>query len=221
MFDKLLNFFFPTVCISCNAEKTIICKSCFNQIPKDIFYQNKTLSIYSYKNKLVDELLWKLKYHHCGDVAIVFGKTIAEEFVKNIKKDFSQVDNIILIPIPLTKGDRRLFNHAELIAKELMTNILKIISDNPKHHNILLYPNLLIKNTKKKQAHTKDKLERFENIKNSFEINTSVKIPIGDNFYIIVDDVTTTGATINEARVTLSKFLNVPQNEIQAITIAH
>ena len=76
----------------------------------------------------------------------------------------------------------------------------------------------------------KSKSERFENIKKSFSISHpptlhtregEVQTNQTQNLYIIIDDVTTSGATILEARKTLAPFLHIPESEIYALTVAY
>jgi predicted amidophosphoribosyltransferase len=97
-------------------------------------------------------------------------------------------------------------NHAELLSKEITG--VTVLSD------------LLRKNSSKKQAHTKSKEERQLNIQNSWTINPKYSFPRETKF-IILDDVTTTGSTINSAKDFLSRELNIPSENIRGIVVAH
>ncbi len=204
--DRIINFIFPANCISCKKGNTIICIDCFNKIPKFIYLDDNIFSLYNYKNSVVNKLLWRLKYHHNIDPAKMFGKVLAEE----LQTRFSN-ENIILIPIPLNLHDKRMHNHAELIANEIVLFL----------PNSKILNNILIKNSKQKQAHTKGRDARIKNAENVFSISPNFKLNTGDYKYIIVDDISTTGATIKNARRLLALHLNVSENEIFAITIAH
>ena len=230
--NLILEFFFPENCIACGGSGTVICQNCFDKIPHNPSQINGVLYIYDFKNPLINKLIWKLKYHHSGDVAKFFGRALALEIQKFelqnppnplYKGALSAIEqsstNIFLIPIPLSSGDKRMHNHAELIANAIAQNL--------ENGNVL--PNLLIKNTKIKQAHTKSKTERFENVRNCFSVNPKCLPPpahrhlrqggeLEQNIYIIIDDVTTTGATINEARKIFEEYLN---SKVFAITVAH
>jgi predicted amidophosphoribosyltransferase len=56
--------------------------------------------------------------------------------------------------------------------------------------------------------------ERIDNQKNAFSINSSVE----NKIIILIDDVTTTGSTLHEARTLL---LKKGAHEVHALTIAH
>ena len=196
----------------CNTGSRIICENCFDKIPINSKDKLNILSVYEYKNKIVNKLLWKLKYHHANDVAEIFSKKISKE-IKTWLKDFPENLEIIFIPAPLNKNDKRLNNHAETLAKTISKNF----------PNSKVIANLLIKNSKKKQAHTKNKHERIENVANSISISENFSnLKIFENkLILIIDDVTTTGATICNIRNILSEFLKIQEERILAVTVAH
>lgn len=199
--ESILNFLFPTTCLFCKNGDQVVCRDCFGKIPRNIQTKDNILSIYEYRNPQINTMLWKLKYHHTHDIAKLFGKVLAEE----ISHTLGVCENICLVPIPLNAKDKRIYNHAELIAN---STGLKVI------------PNLLIKNSHKKQAHTKGKKQRFENIKNSFTINKDLDVEHTSHTFVLIDDVTTTGATIFEAKKVLADYLGIPEKDILAIVVA-
>lgn len=235
----LSNLFFPQTCLFCKTGNQICCQECFGEIPQNVRLQNNILSIYHFSEPKIDKLIWQLKYHHSGDIAKLFGCIMAGKLEKILFPIFPPTtQNIYLIPIPLNQGDKRLHNHAELLAREIQ-NHLTLPSPwqgegSVQKVQVEILNNLLIKNSKQKQSHTKGRQERFENIKGAF----SVKHPLDStgsrinpslqkegeqmqNIYIIIDDVTTSGATISEARKALSPFLHTSESSIFAITIAY
>ncbi len=194
----------------CGTGNIQVCENCFLQIPKKINFENNILSLYSFKEEKINQMLWQLKYHHTGDIAKVFGNALASELIPHLSDD-----KIYLIPIPLSLGDRRLHNHAELIANSISENL------NRNNLNTEVIPNLLIKNSKVKQVNTKSKSERIENIKGKFTLNKKYVQVKNKNIYILVDDVTTSGSTLNEARKVLAESFQISKEEILAITVAH
>lgn len=203
----LVNFLFPEKCILCGTKNKIICENCFAQIRPKIFERANMFSFYDYREKSVNKLLWNLKYHHSGEVASAFAETLGD-FVASIPANV-----ICLIPIPLSSGDRRIHNHAGLVATAIKNYVVKNFTEKK-----VEVADILIKTTKKKQAHTASKSERLENIKNKIHLKND--LPIADT-YIVVDDIFTTGATLNEAREVIGEKLGKTGKEIFAITIAH
>lgn len=223
------SLFFPQTCLFCKTGNQICCQKCFVEIPKNVRLQNNILSLYYFSEPKVDKLIWQLKYHHSGDIAKLFGCIMAGKLEKILFPIFPPTtQNIYLIPIPLNQGDKRLHNHAELLAREIQ-NHLTLPSPwqgegSVQKVQVKILNDLLIKNSKQKQSHTKGRAERFENIKGAFSVNLSSYKNFThnpSNIYILVDDVTTSGATIAEARKTLSPFLHTPESSIFAITVAY
>ncbi len=103
----------------------------------------------------------------------------------------------IIIPVPLS-GKRfreRGFNQTELIARHL--------SDKLKP-NFSVLNNVLYKNKDTiSQVEIKNRKERLRNLKNTFSVKNSGLIK--NEVIFVLDDVTTTSATINEARRALLK----------------
>ena len=120
-------------------------------------------------------------------------------------------DNPLLIPIPISKKKKleRGYNQTELIANE----IYKLDKNNSFEYrkNILKK----IKNTLS-QSRTKNKKEREENLKGCFKV-IMPKLVKNRNI-ILLDDVITTGATLNEAKKTLQQY---NPKHIICITLAH
>lgn len=163
-------------------------------------------------------MIWLLKYHHNHDFAKYFGAEQAlflyEKLLSEHKLETLKTKKIFLIPIPLNKNDKRLFNHAELLAKSIKDNL-------PLESTLL--SDLLLKHNFKKQAHTKSREERFKNIEEAFSVN---KKYLNNNFtndqiFIFVDDVTTTGATLKFARETFAKNFNLNSDNFFTIVVAH
>lgn len=222
----------------CHVGNSICCQKCFAEIPKQENFTNNILSIYRFSEPKINKLIWQFKYYHSGDIAKLFGDVLAENLLRKFSANLNI--NFILVPIPLNQSDKRLHNHAELLAREIQTSLQDNIplsrcargplerGPSAQEHfsaNIFVINNLLIKNSKQKQSHTKGRQERFENIKGAFSTTVGTSAPeqssAQNNIYILIDDVTTSGATIAEARNTLSNHYKIPEQNILAITIAY
>lgn len=190
----LLDIFFPKICLSCQKEGEFLCQDCSALL--DILdlhqkYQTRNLAdLYfalPYQNRLVKKLIQKFKYEP-------FIKELAQSLVSLMithfqlssksKTDFS---GSLLIPVPL--GKKRLkwrgFNQAEEIGKEL-SSCLKV----PLLENVLIK----IKETRP-QVRLLGK-ERKENLRGGFLVRAQETIR--SKKIILVDDVYTTGSTMEE-----------------------
>ena len=141
------------------------------------------------------------------------------------KEDFEHVrgNSSLLVPIPLhrSKLNQRGYNQAELIARKIIE-----LDGNT---NFTLEKNVLIKVTEtKRQAHIKNRNERLRNLSGSFGIKNQREnqaeymeqneIPLKGKNIILIDDITTTGATLTEAKKTLK---NAGARKVIAFTVAH
>jgi competence protein ComFC len=192
--EFILDLIFPKFCLGCKKEGTFLCEDCFSILEISTTHQKfkgKNLAdLYfpvDYENFLVKRLIQNFKYPPLiKELKKELAFLIISHFLLLDKKpDFS---DFILVPIPLSKKKLkwRGFNQAEEIAKEL-AEFLKIplISD------------CLIKTKETKDQVELSEKERKENVKGVFFIKNKEKIT-GKNI-LLIDDVFTTGATMEEA----------------------
>ena len=123
---------------------------------------------------------------------------------------FSYFREPLVIPIPINKKrmQERGFNQTHIYTKFLSKKLQARYS-----------PDILKrKPSPQKQALVHNKHARFENVKNCFYISQKNLSFVRGKDIIIVDDVMTTGATLNEAEKTLKR---AGARNIIAITLAH
>lgn len=158
--------------------------------------------LYFEKGKSTQKILHALKYKSNPQVGIEFG----EEIAKRIKlfNQFHDVDTLVPVPIHPKKEFLRGYNQSEQIAIGLST-VLSI----PVDLQFL-----------KKQEHTqsqtkKGRFERWDNVVNNFVLRKTEKNP---RHIAIVDDVITTGATIEALARSIQH--NYPEIRISIISLA-
>lgn len=212
---SLFNLFFPDLCAGCGQnlvrnEKTI-CFSCLMKLSYTDYYNNEdnpvsrlfygrckieqAMAMCYYERKTtIQHLVHQLKYHSRKDVGLFLGKELGKTLQKS--RLYKNLDAII--PVPLHKKKERLrgYNQAQIIADGI-SEILKI----PIISDALIRVEFTETQTKKKRW------ERHENVKNMFNVQNEHKI-IGKHL-LLVDDVITTGATIEACAKHLLKFENV------------
>ncbi|MBI4692102.1 MAG: ComF family protein [Candidatus Terrybacteria bacterium] len=204
----VLNFLLPQKCLGCGEENDPpvggLCQECLKRI--DYPFLKKANNIFAaadYNDKFVKKAVWMLKYRKVKQLAKPLAELMHQRlFVGNLVSD-----KWIIIPIPLSKNrfKERGFNQAELIARYLAEKVSA-----PMLNNVLVK----IKETPS-QVSIKNREERLNNLQGAF----AVKNPhlIANKNIILVDDVSTTGATINEARKILK---NAGAKKVLALVVA-
>lgn len=168
-------------------------------------------ALFDYKNKTTKAIIWELKYREITLPLEYIGKIIYDDIV-DLMSDILLFDGnakFLLIPIPISRETRVLrgYNQSEYIAKSILENDLG--------HYLLYAPQWFekIKDTPK-QSRTQTKEERMRNLRGCFSADPRV---LG-KYVILIDDVTTTGSTLNEAKQTL---LQRGVKNVYAFTVAH
>jgi ComF family protein len=192
----ILDLLFPRKCLGCNKEGTICCKRCQENIPiagkrislKDCPNVDKIIVACEYENKVIKELIHLLKYR--GDKLGVTGilGIISAEAIGNLKQDYE------VIPVPLHPKRKRMrgFNQSELLAKEIIKHM--------PNSKLNIHSLKRVRNTKP-QVEAKTREARLRNLKNAFKVARNIR----NKHVMLVDDVCTTGTTLEECARVLKK----------------
>lgn len=212
--NTILDIIFPSFCVFCQKRGADLCLECLIGSPiaerecaKWIF------PLYEYRHPPIKKSVWLLKYKGKKILANIFaeamyGRIIEELAELNIMENFREP---LLIPIPLsrTRLHERGFNQAELICKKLIEIDGEV--------NFKLEKNILKKSTDvEHQARIENRAKRMKNIIGTFKVENDELIK--NRNIILIDDVTTTGATLSEARKILKQ---AGAKKIIAFTLAH
>lgn len=197
-----ISLIYPRSCVCCSdlllKSDEFICNYCYVNLPKSNFHreENSELDKVFYgrvplqkagsyllfeKSGKVQKLLHSIKYQKNVDLAVKLGQWYGEQLKENETIAKSQV--IIPVPLHKKKQNERGFNQSEAFANGLS----KVL-------NIPVYNQQLIRTQYTQTQTRKSKAERWENVKDKFE----VKDPevLNNKTVLLVDDVITTGATI-------------------------
>lgn len=212
--NTILDIIFPRYCISCNKPNYDFCEECLSECRgAERECAEWIYPLFDYRHPPIKKAVWLIKYKGkkrlIGILSEILYDRILEELAElKIMRNFTDP---ILIPIPLSRQRHRErgFNQAELICKKLI--------EIDKNKYLKLEKNILIKTKDTPhQARIKDKRKRLRNLSNSFAVKNEYLVK-GRNI-ILIDDVITTGATLNEAKKTLK---GSGAKKIIAFTIAH
>lgn len=209
----MLNVLFPEICAGCDqilseGEK-LICIACRHKIPlidfqpdekriMDKFYGRfpvaYAIALFHFQKKgLTQKILHQMKYKNRYELSSFFGEWLA----KNLSP-FPQMREIdIVIPVPLHKKKlrKRGYNQVEGFGKELAKAL-----------EIPYRDNILIKISKSGSQVFKTRILRFE----IEEVFTTQNLhEIKDKHILLVDDIITTGATLENCAIQLLKGENV------------
>lgn len=212
--NTILKIVFPVNCLSCGKSGEDLCFQCIGSFPEaERESENWVFPIYDYRHPAVKKTIWLLKYKGKKTLTKVLAQILYARIVEELS-DLSKMENFresVLVPIPLTRARKieRGFNQAELMCKKLM----KLDTDNI----FRLETKSLIKIKKTEhQARILDRSKRLKNIIGTFGVKRPERIK-GKNI-ILIDDVTTTGATLSEAKKVLKCS---GAKKVIAFTIAH
>ncbi|OGB76175.1 hypothetical protein A2476_02620 [candidate division CPR3 bacterium RIFOXYC2_FULL_35_7] len=221
--DSILDFLFPQKCLYCGQVGSVVCQNCVSQLPfpktqicpicynpsligkTHDFCQKRYnldgLTFCFYYDDKIKEAIKKIKYRNLFSY-------VDELVARGISKlDLEQFKDFMIIPVPL--HEKRLksrgFNQAEIIGKVLSGKL-----------NIQLRTDIL-KRVKDTSSQVKlNKKAREENIKDAFTVNSKVKFK--NMKALLVDDIFTSGATLNECAKILKK---AGVQKVRGFTLAH
>ncbi|MBU0999165.1 hypothetical protein KKG24_02555 [Patescibacteria group bacterium] len=215
--DTILDIIFPVKCILCGQTGIDLCLKCLKDVPGAERESAKWIfPIYDYRHPAIKKSLWLLKYKGKKRLAKIFAEIIYEKILEEFS-ELSVLQNFtepILIPVPLSskRYQERGYNQAQLICQEIIKiNSLREKIDMQLENNILIK----IKETEH-QARIKNRNERLKNLIGSFAVKNSELIK--NRNIILIDDITTTGATLTEAKKVLKQ---ADARKVIAFTVAH
>lgn len=198
MIKKFLKSFFfnENYCFFCKEniiKNSYLCEECISKIrkyDKEIFndYREEYFKkdILFYYSGILKIKIKEFKFENGVYLKNPFGKLIYENLDKSL---IEKMDYIAYVPSSKKKMKLRGYNHSKLLAEEIS-----------KYSNIQLFDNLhKIKNTK--SQHFLSLEERSVNLKNSFLVDCDLS---GKNI-LLLDDIHTSGATIDECYKELKK----------------
>jgi ComF family protein len=154
-------------------------------------------TIMDYRDPVIRDLIWSLKYDGAGQSAHVCAQILADFLYEEIavEKSYSP-RRVLLVPLPLhrTRLRERGFNQIGIVLDRLPVEL----RDGTR---ATLAPHILIRTKATRQQVHLPRSERIHNMRGAFAVSDTADI--GDVHIFLIDDVTTTGATLASAAKTL------------------
>lgn len=213
--ESLLHLLFPHVCEGCGTDVIeqdhFLCLKCHASLPKTEFhlYPNNpiekifwgrlpithaTAQYYFTKASLMQHLMHQLKYRGNKELGLYLGRLMGHAFKQSNR--FERIDALIPLPLFPAKEKGRGYNQATVLCEGISEVMAKPI----------------VKNAIVRTMHTdsqtkKNRVQRWENMEGRFElVNLGA---IKDKHVLLVDDVITTGATLEACGTELLEAENV------------
>ncbi|MFT3826717.1 MAG: ComF family protein [Chitinophagaceae bacterium] len=199
---SLLHLFFPHVCAGCGndliAPTELLCLHCINHLPVTDFHRHANNPVekifwgrlplvaasshfYFTKDSLLQHLMHQLKYQGNKALGYYFGEQIGVSITSSDR--FSNIDALIPLPLFAARERKRAYNQSALLCKGI-ASILQIP----------VWNNVVVRRTMSSTQTGKSRIERWQNMEGRFELLPGINI--NNKHLLLVDDVVTTGATL-------------------------
>jgi ComF family protein len=202
--QPLVEFIYPPTCFVCEAHMdssdSRVCPSCWSTIRDvttvDLLYRemqerltgsrhiSQLISLYHFeKDATLQSIIHQLKYDGMTSLGVELGRKLGEKLRAELSNQ--SVAGVIPVPLHSTKLRERGYNQSEYIARGI-----REATDIP------VYKSLLKRHKYTSSQTQLNAVERKENVGDAFNVDERSKISIERRTFLIVDDVITTGATI-------------------------
>jgi len=215
MLKSIVNLCFPKICYAClnmlSDNEDTICINCRNDLPvtnfhfenndaiKNVLYGRARIehgtALFRFEKKgLVQQLIHGLKYKGFENIGFVLGNWLGGE-LKTIEA-YHNIDIIIPVPLHKNKLKKRGYNQVTKFGQQMALAL-----------NVDYKDDVLLKSTHIKSQVNKRRLARWNN---NMELFTLAEVKSIENKHILlVDDVITTGATLEACINTLNQAKNI------------
>lgn len=210
----ILDILFPIKCLGCETKNQILCDNCISKIkPAERETERDILALFDYRDTIIKKAIWELKYHNKRYLGKKLGQLLYESMIEEIAdlRTMTSGRSIFVVPVPISniKNKKRGYNQAHIIAKEFCGsapfNIFK------------LQNKIVIKKIETiPQARIHERKRRLKNVHGVFEVKNEYLVK--GRTFIVIDDVTTTGGTINEIIKILKK---AGAKKVIGLAVAH
>jgi ComF family protein len=220
--DDFIGLFYPRICASCAEplvrNEPLFCTTCRYELPRTNYHINAdnevaqafwgrvpieyaTAYFHFHKGGRVQELMHKLKYKGQKEIGFELGNMIGHDLAHS---PFNIVDIIVPVPLHKSKIRKRGYNQSELIASGLAKAMCKQLDSKTLYRKIA--------NPTQTKKH---RFERWSNVEGIFAIRSTENI--ANKHVLLVDDIVTTGSTLEACANVLLQAENV---KVSIVTVA-
>ena len=223
MLKSIINLFFPPVCSGCHSfllsNEKVICTLCRHNMPLTQhllnpeneafkkFYGRMPVEfgstlLYFHKKGIVQELIHNLKYKGHEDIGLFLGEWLGEELSE--LKGFQDIDVVVPVPLHKSRQRKRGYNQVHKFAQAIADKLHVECNTS------------VLQKTKATQTQVfKDRLKRWNDDNTVFSVSNTEDFK--GKHILLVDDVITTGATLEACSNALLKIEGI---KISVVTMA-
>lgn len=213
--ESLLHLVFPNVCEGCGSDlvekDSFLCLRCYSSLPKTNFHlhspnpiekifwgrlpvTNATAQYYFTKESMMQHLLHQVKYKSNKQLGYYLGELMGYQLAES--DSFSSVDALIPLPLFPSRERKRGYNQAAVLCNGMARIIKK-----PVLKEVIIRPQPTESQT------NKNRVERWQNMEGRFQLISEEQLE--GRHVLLVDDVITTGATMEACGRVLLQAANV------------
>ena len=220
----LAHLFFPQNCPGCGDDlmhaKQLLCLKCTAQLPltgfemhagnpvEKIFYGRvpvvSAMSLFYFtKDSVLQQLLHEFKYGGNKEIGYHFGRMTGRAMKQSGR--FMDVDAIVPLPLHKSKERKRGYNQAAVFGEGVSTEL-----------KVPVFDDAIVRLSATETQTHKNRVERWQNIAGKFRLNK--EHGLANKHILLVDDVVTTGATLE---ICASELLKAPGCRISIAALAY
>ncbi len=243
LFSLLKDLLSPKICYWCKKKWKFLCDDCYSQcnnyewfcyvckkksgffaihkkclIDNKLYqwknfnnaklYMDRCIVLTQYSHPYIKKLITHFKFRWKKDIWVELSQKVSVLVREYIRDNNIQESDIIILPVPLhwTRKLMRGFNQSEILAKRVWQLI-----------NINYIDNILERKIYTKQQSKLSQEQRLSNLSNVFSIKQKKKHMIDKKTVILIDDVISSGTTLNE----IAKLLKMTwSHQVIGVTLA-
>lgn len=213
--NSAIHLFYPHTCTGCGsdllAENNLLCLKCIHDLPHTNFagiegnpvekhfwgrlpLEAGYSEFYFSKEFLIQHLIHQLKYKGDTEIGFYLGELMGKTMLESSR--FNSIDALIPLPLYPDKEHKRGYNQAAIISNGISSVM-----------NVPVLNGHIIRQRPTETQTRKHRTERWENVKGSFRAVNEKELV--NKHLLLVDDVVTTGATLESCGEVILKIKNV------------